>query len=137
MIRSFGAWKQDEGAGVVRIAVQGEIDEDVGDVLTLIICNAAEQGTPHTLIIDLEHCSFLAAAGVRSLLEGRQAAWDRGCSYRIVNAEGVVAQVLHAAGVPELVGEPAGKRRTSGVRRNGRYPQAVTLDTRWSPQEGL
>ena len=137
MSRSFGAWKQDEGTGVVRIEVHGEIDEDVGAALTVIICNAAEHGAPHTLIVDLAYCSFLAAAGVRSLLEGRQAAWDRACSYRVVNAYGIVAQVLNAAGVPGLIAPPVEKRSTSGVRRNGRYPQSVTLDTHRSAPEGL
>jgi anti-anti-sigma factor len=117
---AFGTRKHDEGQGVVRIAVHGEIDEDVGAALAMIIRNAAEQGGLNTLIVDLERCSFLAAAGVRSLIEGRRAAWECGCAYRVVNANGIVEQVLEAAGVPEL-----------------KSLHAVTLDTsRWL-REGL
>ncbi|MCO8271716.1 STAS domain-containing protein [Actinoplanes sp. TRM 88003] len=119
----FEARKHDEGDGVVRISVHGEIDEDVGSALSLIIRNAAAQGGLRVLVIDLERCSFLAAAGVRSLLDGRRAAWERGCAYRVVNANGIVAQVLEAAGVPDLT-------HRLGVG-------AVSLDTSWWLREGL
>jgi anti-anti-sigma factor len=114
MTGTFEARKHDEGNRVVRITVHGEIDEDVGAVLAIIIRNAAGQSGLTALVVDLERCSFLAAAGVRSLLEGRRAAWELGRAYRIVNVHGIVARVLIAAGVP-----------------------AVTLDTsRWL-REGL
>ena len=120
---AFGTRKLDEGGGVVRLLVNGEIDEDVGAALAMIIRNAAEQGGLNTLVVDLERCSFLAAAGVRSLLDGRRAAWEQGCAYRVVNANGIVAQVLAAAGVPDMT------QRLD-------LP-AVSLDTPWSLREGL
>ncbi|WP_250002969.1 STAS domain-containing protein [Actinoplanes sp. M2I2] len=93
----FAVHKHDEGGGVVRVAVHGEIDQDVGAALTMIIINATDQADLRFLVVDLERVSFLAAAGVRSLLEGHEAARARGCGYQVINANGVVADVLTAA----------------------------------------
>ncbi|MEU4421052.1 STAS domain-containing protein [Actinoplanes sp. NPDC024001] len=95
----FTVHKYDEGDGAVRIAVHGEIDNDSDEALSLIIVNAAVQSGITALIIDLDGVTFLAAAGIRSLLDGHLAALRHHCSYHVVNARGSVADALTAAGV--------------------------------------
>ncbi|WP_250034192.1 STAS domain-containing protein [Paractinoplanes maris] len=127
MAGPFEARKYDEGSGVVRIAVRGEIDHDVGAALAVIIRNAADQDGLCALVVDLERVSFIAAAGVRSLLDGRQATLVRGCSYLVVNAAGIVQEVLAVAGVLDLLCGSGGARLAG---------PSVTLDTPWWARQG-
>jgi anti-anti-sigma factor len=103
MTGPFTVRKHDDGSGVVRIAVRGEIDSDNSAALSLLIVNAAEQTGVDVLVIDLDGVPILAAAGVRSILEGRAAAAHHGSDYRVINAHGVVAEALTASGVAGLV----------------------------------
>jgi anti-anti-sigma factor len=102
MTGAFTVSKHDEGAGIVRLAVRGEIDDDVSDALAEIVANAAAQPRVTALIVDLERVPFLAAAGIRALLEGRAAALQHGRSYQVVNARGVVHGVLATTGLLSL-----------------------------------
>jgi anti-anti-sigma factor len=102
MTNSFAVTKHDEGAGITRLAVRGEIDDDVSDALAEIVGNAAAQPGVAALVIDLQRVPFLAAAGIRALLEGRAAALHHGRSYQVVNARGMVHGVLAAAGLLSL-----------------------------------
>jgi anti-anti-sigma factor len=103
----FTVRKHDEGDGIVRLAVHGDVDNDNCEALSLIIRNAADQFGIHTLVVDLDRVPQLAAAGIRSLLEGRQAALLRGCAYYVVNAHDIVGETLHAAGVSGVLSSPA------------------------------
>ncbi|GAA4603882.1 anti-anti-sigma factor [Actinoplanes octamycinicus] len=102
MTGAFAVSKHDEGAGLIRLAVRGEIDDEVSDVLAQIIGNAAAQPGVTVVIVDLERVPFLAAAGIRALLEGRAAALQHARSYQVVNARGVVHGVLATAGLLSL-----------------------------------
>ncbi|WIM99460.1 STAS domain-containing protein [Actinoplanes oblitus] len=102
MTGAFAVSKHDEGAGFIRLAVRGEIDDEVSEVLAQIIGNAAAQPGVAVVIVDLERVPFLAAAGIRALLEGRAAALAHGRSYQVVNARGVVHGVLSTAGLLSL-----------------------------------
>ncbi|BCY11161.1 STAS domain-containing protein [Actinoplanes sp. L3-i22] len=102
MTSSFAVSKHDEGAGVTRLAVRGEIDDEVSDVLAEIIGNAAAQPGVTALVVDLQRVPFLAAAGIRALLEGRAAALHHQRSYQVVNARGVVHGILATTGLLSL-----------------------------------
>ncbi len=102
MTGSFAVSKHDEGGGTIRLAVRGEIDDEVSDALAQIIGNAAAQPNVTVLIIDLKRVPFLAAAGIRALLEGRAVALYHGRSYQVVNARGVVHGVLATTGLLSL-----------------------------------
>lgn len=108
----FALTKHDDGSGVVRIVISGELDADVSAALTTIIGNAAEQDGVAELIVDLERVSFLAATGASALLECRAQAARRGCSCRVVNAYGVTYRMLRAIGVADVLeddfSDPAG-----------------------------
>ena len=107
MSSPFTMCKHDEGGGAVRVVVTGEIDNDVSAALSLFLVNAAEQGGVRTLLVDLERVPLLAAAGIRSLLTGREAALRRECTYYVVNVRDEVVQAMQAAGVAALLLAPA------------------------------
>ncbi|MEV6303272.1 STAS domain-containing protein [Actinoplanes sp. NPDC051861] len=103
MTGPFGVSKRQDGEGAVRLLVSGEIDGDVSAALSLLLVNAAAQDGVERLTVDLGRVPFLAAAGVRSLLSGREEALRRGCDYRVVNAPATVADTLRAAGLAGLL----------------------------------
>src|SRR3954452_16058138 len=92
-----------EAGTVVRLAPVGEIDQDVVETLVGIISDAAEQSGVTHVIVDLRGVTFLAAAGIRALLEGRAEALRRECTYRVINAGGLVQWVLDATGTAEVL----------------------------------
>ncbi|MEU4695295.1 STAS domain-containing protein [Actinoplanes sp. NPDC023714] len=113
----FMVRKHDEGEGIVRLAVHGDVDNDSSDALSVIIKNAADQAGIHALVVDLDRVPYLAAAGIRSLLEGRQSALVRGCSYYVINARDIVADALVAAGVAAVLSSPAMELRPHPATR--------------------
>ncbi|MEV4274502.1 STAS domain-containing protein [Actinoplanes xinjiangensis] len=103
MTGPFTVCKHDDGDGVARIMVSGEIDHDVGEALSLILINAAEQTGVRHVVVDLAAVPFLGAAGVRCLLTGRQVALRHGRALSVANAEGIVRDTLRAAGVAGIL----------------------------------
>ena len=99
----FSVTKHDAGAGVSRLAVTGEVDEDTADGLTVLMMNAAEQVAVSEIVVDLRQVTFLAAAGVRALMRGRDAAAALGHGFRVVNASGIVLRVLRISGVTQIL----------------------------------
>src|SRR5689334_14037536 len=99
----FTMSKHDDGDGIVRIVLGGEIDADVSNALTMMLLNAVEQSGVTVLLIDLERLGLITAAGIRSLLEGRQAALARGLAFGVVKADGLVRETLIAAGAAGLM----------------------------------
>ncbi|WP_433306572.1 STAS domain-containing protein [Actinoplanes sp. CA-030573] len=93
MANPFAVSKEDR-AGVAWLSVTGEIDQDVSACLATFLTNAVTQPGVTEVVVDLRHVTFLAAAGVRALLSGHEAATGRGCAYRVVNAYGLVREVL-------------------------------------------
>jgi anti-anti-sigma factor len=87
--------EQYQVGGVVRLAVAGEIDEDVTEVLTAAIFSAVGEDEVTQVLVDLRGVTFLAAAGIRDLLEGRAEVLRHGCGYRVINADGLVLWVLN------------------------------------------
>ncbi|GAB1643599.1 STAS domain-containing protein [Krasilnikovia sp. MM14-A1259] len=103
MTSPFEVHTHDDGDGVARLAVRGEVDSDVSATLAAVIATAAGESGVTGLVIDLRHVSLLAAAGVRALLEGQVAAARHGCTFRVVNSQGIVHQVLGVVGVIDLL----------------------------------
>ena len=104
MTAQFAVHRHDDGGGVTRLAVHGEIDSDVSEAFSALVVDTVEQEDVTDLVIDLHHVTFLAAAGVRALLDGRNAAARRACPFSVVNAHGVVLKVLNAVRVIEILG---------------------------------
>ena len=119
MNAAFAVHKHEAGDGVVRLAVSGEIDNDLSEALGTIIVNSAEQYGTDDLVIDLLRVSFLSAAGISALLNGRAAAVAHGRAYRVINARGIVRQALLAVGLESTLGldTPAPAAPTSPALR--------------------
>ncbi|WP_229067546.1 STAS domain-containing protein [Actinoplanes sp. DH11] len=107
MLTPFSVTKRDDGAGVSRLVVAGELDEDSGDGLIALMMNAAEQADVSEIVVDLRKVTFVSAAGIRALLLGRDAATGVGRGFRVVNATGIVYQVLRISGVNRTLGVTA------------------------------
>jgi anti-anti-sigma factor len=102
MTERFAVHLRDDGAGVARVAVSGEVDADTGNTLSAVIAAAARLEIADVLI-DMEHVSFLDAAGIRALILGRDAVRRQGHTYRVVNPQGLVRMVLEITGVLEIL----------------------------------
>jgi anti-anti-sigma factor len=103
MMIPFAAIKQDDGAGVSRLVVVGELDEDTAEGLAGLIANAVRQDGVTEVVVDLRRVTFLGAAGVRILLRGRDAASAMNCKFRVVNADGIALRVLAVSGVLKVL----------------------------------
>jgi anti-anti-sigma factor len=99
MVAPFAVTERDDGAGVHRLMVTGELDEDTSDGCAALIANAAQHHDVSQVVVDLRRVTFVSAAGVRALLLGREAARAAGRGFRVVNATGIVYQVLRISGV--------------------------------------
>ena len=99
----FTVTKRDDGAGVHRLVMAGELDGDTSEICVAMIANAVEHGDVLEVVVDLRRVTFLSAAGVRALLLGREATARMGREFRVVNATGIVHQVLRISGVHQTL----------------------------------
>ncbi len=99
MVTPFAVTRRHEGEGVSRLVLTGDLDEDTSKSLIGLIIDIAEQEDVSEIVVDVRRVRLLAAAGVRALLRGREAAAEMGRRFRVVNATGIVYQVLRISGV--------------------------------------
>lgn len=100
-------------SGGLRLALHGEIDLAAHEVLLTEILQAVK--SPATEVeIDLGEVSFVDSGGVGVLVNGYHAARAAGCGFRVINARGMVRQVLEITGVLDTL---------SGVSPSRRVPQ--------------
>jgi anti-anti-sigma factor len=92
--------------GVVRVELAGDFDMSVAPELTGALVRAA--GTPggELVEVDLRHTAFLDSHGIAGLLAGYEAATLAGLGFRVVNAAGIVRQVLQITGLAEVFAGP-------------------------------
>ncbi|MFI7606249.1 STAS domain-containing protein [Micromonospora sp. NPDC049366] len=93
--------------GTVTVAVGGEVDLSNAPDLEREITAAVESDATE-IIIDLDEVTFLDSAGINVLLKGRRLADDRGRTYRVAQARGMVRQLLLMTGVWEHLSRTAG-----------------------------
>src|SRR3954471_13845670 len=103
MMTSFAVTKHDDGAGVSRLVIVGELDEDTSAGLACLIGNAVRQGGVTEVVVDLGGVTALAAAAVRALVRGRAAAAAMNCGFRVVNADDIALRALTVSGVLEVL----------------------------------
>lgn len=100
------------GPDGVRVAVRGEIDLAVRDLLVAELRDAVKLGDP--VVVDLAEVTFIDSMGVRALFEGFQAAQDIGHELRVEHAHDWVARVLSITGVLDLLSAPGRDTRPGG-----------------------
>ena len=109
MVTPFAVTERDDGAGVCRLVMAGELEEVTSDGCAGLTADTAGRHDVVEVVVDLRRVTFLGAAGVRALLRGREAAVRTGRTFRVVNATGIVYQVLRISGVHKtlaLTSEP-------------------------------
>ncbi|BCJ76452.1 hypothetical protein CS0771_59960 [Catellatospora sp. IY07-71] len=94
------------GPGGVRVAVRGEIDLAVRDLLVAELRDAVKLGDP--VVVDLAEVTFIDSMGVRALYDGYQAAQEIGHRFVVEHAHDWVARVLSITGVLDLLSDKAG-----------------------------
>jgi anti-anti-sigma factor len=87
------------------VALTGEGDLAVCEELTTALF-AAVASAP-AVVVDLAALRFLDSSGVHTLVMAHQAAQRDGVRLYVVNASGVVADVLDLTGVADLLAPPA------------------------------
>ncbi len=89
--------------GFLRVSLAGEFDMGIGDALSEALVGAARQPGVTAVIVDLRRTVFLDSHGVAGLVAGYQAAAQGGCRFTVVNAHGVVKEVLEITGLSEVL----------------------------------
>ncbi|MEU4689064.1 STAS domain-containing protein [Actinoplanes sp. NPDC023714] len=112
MTTPLAVTKLDEGAGVSRLLIVGDLDESAGEGLAALIANAADQDDVSEIVVDLGRVGLVAAAGVRALLRGRDAAAARGRVLWVENAGADTGEALRFGGAG-MGGRSEGKREPS------------------------
>jgi anti-anti-sigma factor len=87
--------------GRVVVSLAGECDLDVRDEVVAVLLRAVD-GAP-VVVVDLAGLDFLDSSGLHGLITAHHAAVARGGRVSVVNASGVVADVLDVTGVGELL----------------------------------
>jgi anti-anti-sigma factor len=87
------------------VALAGECDLSVRDELTSALLGAVGEG--REVVVDMGALRFLDSSGVHGLITAYHAAKRDGVPLHVVNAGGIVADVLDLTGVADLLRPPA------------------------------
>jgi anti-anti-sigma factor len=89
--------------GSVRVSLVGEFDMGVGDTLSETLVGAARHPGGTAVVVDLQRTIFLDSHGVAGLVAGYAAATQAGRRFTVINARGLVEQVLEITGLAEVL----------------------------------
>jgi anti-sigma B factor antagonist len=101
------------GTGVATVALAGECDLSVRDELAAALDAAIARS--RIVVVDLAELTFLDSSGVHGLVMAYHAAQDAGVKLYVVNALGVVAELLELTGVAELLRAPGDAPSDQGM----------------------
>ena len=88
--------------GVLRVCLSGDFDMSVAAELPNALVDAARGPGVRHVVVDLERTAFLDSHGIAGLLAGFEAAGGLGRRFTVVNAHGIVRQVLEITGLAEI-----------------------------------
>jgi len=91
------------GAGVLTVAVSGEVDRDSAARLRMGLREAVSEARPDRVIVDLSAVSLIDAAGVAVLLDAASAAAVAEVPLSLSGAQPYVARVLGMSGMSGLL----------------------------------
>jgi anti-sigma B factor antagonist len=95
-------------SGRVVVSLAGECDLAARDELKTALLTAVERSP--VVVVDLSAVSFLDSSGVHGLVTAYHAARKDSGQLYVVNAGGVVADLLDLTGVADLLGPPPDAR---------------------------
>lgn len=96
------AVRTDEVAGVVVVAVEGEIDVDTADVVLDALRRGLETGGP-ALVADLSEVSFFGSTGISTLITAHELAEEHGKDLHVVAPHRAVRRPLQVTGVADVL----------------------------------
>ncbi len=94
--------RADEVAGVVVVAVEGEIDVDTADVVLDALRLGFETGGP-ALVADLAGVSFFGSTGISTLITAHELAEEHGKALHVVAPHRAVRRPLQVTGVADVL----------------------------------
>lgn len=99
----------------VKLVVAGELDSSSAEMLDHCILRE-ELANPTLIRVDLQHTSFMDAAGVRSLVAAARRAGAGSWRLRVVNARGMVRKVCDITQLDAMIDhwQTSGDRHRSG-----------------------
>ncbi|HEX2180541.1 MAG TPA: STAS domain-containing protein [Actinomycetota bacterium] len=102
----------------VKLVVAGELDSTSAAMLDRFI-RREELAEPTLIRVDLQHTSFMDAAGVRSLVAAARRAGAGSWRLRVVNARGMVRKVCDITQLDAMIDhwQSSGDRHRAGERR--------------------
>jgi anti-anti-sigma factor len=90
-----------EVGGSVRLVLRGELDAATAPAANHALLDLLEGGSDR-VVLDLRDLDFMDSTGVKFLIDGRDAARQRGVELALAYDEGVVERVLTVSGVATL-----------------------------------
>lgn len=90
-----------EVSGSTRLVLRGELDAASAPAANRALLELLDSGSSR-VIIDLRELDFMDSVGVKFLIDGRDAASQRGVAIALAYEEGVVKRVLTVSGVATL-----------------------------------
>jgi anti-anti-sigma factor len=90
-----------EVGGSVRLVLRGELDAATAPAANHALLDLLEGGSDR-VVLDLRELDFMDSTGVKFLIDGRDAARQRGVELALAYDEGVVERVLTVSGVATL-----------------------------------
>jgi len=88
--------------GCVVVRLQGELDMATTPALSRAL-DAALDGRPHALALDLSELTFIDSTGIRVLITGSRRAGGQGCSFVLRAPRRTVLKALRLTGVDRLM----------------------------------
>jgi len=88
--------------GIERIALSGRLDTTGAQEIDLSLTRLTAT-RPALIVVDLSRVSFLASMGIRTLLSSAKALGRRGGRMVLARPQPLVAEVLSAMGIDELI----------------------------------
>jgi anti-sigma B factor antagonist len=89
-------------AGVVVVAVEGEIDVDTADVVLDALRLGVESGGP-AVVADLTEVSFFGSTGISTLITAHELAEKHGTGFHVVAPHRAVRRPLQVTGVADVL----------------------------------
>ena len=86
-------------AGTIIVGISGDVDLSTVAEVNNAMLAAVDDADATVVVADLAAVTFIDSAGINTLLKSRRLAEERGRRFRIVNATGVVHEVLDLTGV--------------------------------------
>ncbi|MBQ8946038.1 MAG: STAS domain-containing protein [Lachnospiraceae bacterium] len=85
----------------IQLDVEGKVDTVTAPELQNAILKAFQKSS--NVILNINEVSYMSSAGLRALLLGQKTAQSKGGSFKVVNVQDTVMQVLNMSGFAKIL----------------------------------